>query len=205
MATNDLEARLLDAGAQGLEFVSNGNNSDFVNLIKEAAIFKYGIDDNLSFGPAWRPEEGKLPFGYFSEDGITIHPEAGDSNDFTGHNGNVVVSWDSGGYWAIQFAGLESKKEVVETYFDTEADADGGLTVTKASCARFAQYVVAGLSQNEDLIIIHVPKAKVGEREDVQWNVSNLQNFGMTLRTYKDSTTNPYYFKAYGFAKEATA
>lgn len=202
MATS-LESQLLAAGATGLEFVSNGNNSDLVRLIKEAAIFKYALGEDLTFGPNWRPAEGKEPFGYFSEDGITIHPEAGDSNDFTGHNGNVVVSWNSGGYWTVQFAGLESKKEVVETYFDATHDADGGLTVSAADCNTFAQYVVAGLSQNEDLILLHIPKAKVGEREDITWNVSNLQNFGMTLRTYKDSAAHPYFMKAYGFAKTA--
>ncbi|OXN01657.1 hypothetical protein [Bifidobacterium vansinderenii] len=199
MATS-LEAQLLAAGAAGLDFVSTGNNSDLVKLIKEAAIYKFDVNETLTFGPNWRPADGKDPFGYFSEDGIVIHPESGDSNDFKAHNGNVVISQSSGGYWTIQFTGLESKKEVVETYFDATIGEDGGLTISSAECNRISQYVVAGLTQSEDLILLHVPKAKVNEREDITWNVSKLQNFGMTLRTYRDSTKYPYFMKAYGFA-----
>ena len=197
----DPAAQLLAAAGTGVEFVSDGNNSDLVKLIKEAAIFQYDLDTDLKFSASWRPAEGKEPFGYFSEDGITIHPEAGDSNDFTAHNGNVVVSWNAGGYWTIQFSGLESKKEVVETYFDAAMDSTGGLTISSAECNTFKQYVVAGLTQTEDLILLHIPKAKVGEREDITWNISNLQNFGMTLRAYKDAVANKYFMRAFGFAK----
>lgn len=200
----DPAAQPLAAADTGIDFVSDGNNSDLVKLIKEAAIFQYDLDTDLKFSASWRPAEGKEPFGYFSEDGITIHPEAGDSNDFTAHNGNVVVSWNAGGYWTIQFSGLESKKEVVETYFDAAMDATGGLTINSAECNTFKQYVVAGLTQTEDLILLHIPKAKVGEREDITWNISNLQNFGMTLRAYKDAAANKYFMRAFGFAK-ATA
>ena len=115
-ADGNLEASLLAAGATGLEFVGNGNNADLVSLIKEAAIFKYDVDaeDVGTLGPEWKPGSGKQPLGYFSEDGITIHPEAGDDNDFTAHNGDTVVSMTSGGYWTFQFAALEGKKEVIE-------------------------------------------------------------------------------------------
>ncbi len=38
-----------------------------------------------------------------------------------------MLSWSSGGYWTIGFTGLESKKEVVETYFDASVGTDGSL------------------------------------------------------------------------------
>ena len=100
--TAALEAQLLAAGAAGLSFASEGNNKNYVNLIKEAAIYRYDVGENIgTFGKDWRPTSGKKPFGYFSEDGITIHPEDGDTNDFTAHNGDNVLSWSSGGYWTI--------------------------------------------------------------------------------------------------------
>ena len=198
----DLEAQLLAAGATGLEYVSSGNDADLVKLIKEAAVFRYDVGASVgTLNGNWKPADGKEPLGYFSEDGITIHPEAGESNDFTGHNGDTVVSWDSGGYWTIQFAGLESKKEVVETYFDATVDATGAITIDKASCDKPAQYVIAGLTQAENLIVLHIPKAKVGEREDLVWKISELMSYGMTLRAMKDAQA-PYYFKAWGFATD---
>lgn len=198
-----LEASLLAAGATGLEFVGDGNNADLVSLIKEAAIFKYETTDDVgALGSDWKPEEGKKPFGYFSEDGITIHPEAGDDNDFTAHNGDTVLSLTSGGYWTIQFAAIEGKKEVIETYFDTTVDTDGSITITSTEIRKYAQYVIAGLTQSEHLILMHVPKAKISERDDITWTVSDLQAFNMTLRTFKGDDTHPYLFKAWGFAQD---
>lgn len=206
--SNGLEASLMAAGATGLEFVGNGNNADMVSLIKEAAIFKYDVDaeDVGTLGPDWKPGSGKQPLGYFSEDGITIHPEAGDDNDFTAHNGDTVVSMASGGYWTVQFAALEGKKEVIETYFDTDVNPeDGSITVNTSDIKKYAQYVIAGLTQSEKLILLHIPKAKVSERDDIAWTISDLQNFNMTLRMFKGGTTAPYLFKAWGFAQDVPA
>lgn len=205
--SNGLEASLMAAGATGLEFVGNGNNADMVSLIKEAAIFKYDVDaeDVGELGPEWKPGSGKKPLGYFSEDGITIHPEAGDDNDFTAHNGDTVVSMASGGYWTVQFAALEGKKEVIETYFDTTVQSDGSITVSTSDIKKYAQYVIAGLTQTEKLILLHIPKAKVSERDDIAWTISDLQNFNMTLRMFKGGTTAPYLFKAWGFAQDVPA
>lgn len=184
------------------DFVRTGNNADFVRLIKDAAIFQYDLGANVgTLGPDWRPAEGKQPLGYYSEDGLTIHPEAGDSNDFAAHNGDTVLSWNSGGYWTLQFAGLESKKEVIETYFDTSMDATGAITVSSAEANTAKQYVIAGLTQAGDIIIVHIPKAKIGEREDVVWTVSDLMSFGMTLRAFRDDSTHPYFFKMFGAVK----
>lgn len=204
--SNGLEASLMAAGATGLEFVGDGNNADLVALIKEAAIFKYAVGDSVgTLAADWKPEEGKKPFGYFSEDGITIHPEAGDDNDFLGHNGDTVVSMASGGYWTIQFAALEGKKEVIETYFDTTVAEDGSITVTSSEIKQYAQYVVAGLTQSEKLILMHIPKAKISERDDIVWTISDLQNFNMTLRMFKGGDATPYLFKAWGFAQDVPA
>ncbi len=189
------------------DFVKSGNDASFVRLIKEAAVFRYDVGDTTigELKADWRPAEGKLPFGYFSEDGITVHPESGDSNDFAAHNGDNVVSMASGGYWTFAFAALESKKEVLETYFDATVAADGSLTVTGTDVTKYAQYVIAGLTQAGNLIIVHLPKAQVNEREDFQWNISNLLNYGMTLRTYKGGTDAPYMWKAWGMAEDITS
>lgn len=188
------------------DYISNGNNSDFVNLIKEGAVFQFDVGQDIgTLGTNWTPPDGTKPFGYYSEDGITFHPESGDTNDFTAHNGDVVLSWGSGGYWTIAFNGLESKKTVVETYFDTEQSADGGLIIASTECAKTRQYVIAGLTQDGEVMLIHVPKAKVGEREDFVWKSTELVSYGMTLRTFKDVTATPYHFKVFGFEQDITA
>lgn len=192
--------------AANTDYISNGNNSEFVNLIKEGAVFQFEVGKDIgTIGPGWTPPTGTKPFGYFSEDGITFHPESGDTNDFTAHNGDVVLSWGSGGYWTIAFSGLESKKIVVETYFDTERSSDGGLIIASSECAKPHQYVVAGLTQDGKVMLIHIPKAKVGEREDFVWKSTELVSYGMTLRTFKDVSSTPYHFKAFGLEQDVTA
>ena len=77
--------------------------------------------------------------------------------------------------------------------------ADGSLTIDHVECNKTAQYVVAGVTQSDHLLLLHAPKCKVNEREDIEWKVSDLMNFGMTLRTYKDVAATPYFMKLYGF------
>lgn len=186
-------------------YVSTGNNAAFARLIKDAAIYRYEVGADVgTLGESWTPGSSKLPFGYFSEDGIVIHPESGDSDDFKAHNGDVVASVSSGGYWTFAFAALESKKDVLETYFDAAIDANGALTVTGADITKYAQYVIAGITQNGNLIIIHVPKAQISDREDVEWKITDLMKFGMTLRTYKGGTDTPYMWKAWGMSEDIT-
>lgn len=201
--TTGLEASLLAAGATGLEFVSDGNNAALVGLIKESAIFKFGLEESVgTLNGNWRPPTGKQPFGYMSEDGIVIHAEAGDDNDFKGHNGDSVVSMTSGSYWTVQLSALESKKEVIETYFDTKVAADGSITLTSAEVNSYAQYVIAGMTQSGHLIVLHLPKLKVSERDDITWTVSDLQAFNMTFRAFKGDGNAPYMMKAWGFAQD---
>ncbi len=205
MATSTPSKTAAQSSVSDTDYVKSGNDASFVRLIKEAAIFRYDVGADVGTLKAdWTPAEGKQPFGYFSEDGITIHPESGDSNDFTAHNGDNVLSVSSGGYWTFAFAALESRKEVLETYFDTTVAADGSMTVTGTDVTKYAQYVIVGLTQAGNLIVIHVPKAQVNEREDFQWNISNLLNYGMTLRTYKGGTDTPYMWKAWGMAEDIT-
>lgn len=194
------------ASATDTDYIKSGNNAEFVRLIKEAAIFRYETTDTIdSLGPNWKPASGKKPFGYFSEDGIVLHPESGDSDDFKGHNGDVVVSMASGGYWTAQFSALEAKKDVVETYFDAKVAADGSVTVSGTDVSGYAQYVIVGMTQSGNVILLHVPKAQISERDDITWTVSDLLQFNMTLRMYKGPETAPYMFKAWGLAEDIAA
>lgn len=187
-----------------VDYISTGNHAEFINLIKEGAIFQFDVGKDVGkLGADWQPPAGATPFGYYSEDGLTVHPESGDSNDFTAHNGDVVLSSVSGGYWTFAFSGLESKKNVVETYFDTEQTADGGLTIASTECAKSHQYVIAGLTQSGKVMLIHIPKAKVGEREDFVWKSTELVSYGMTLRTFKDVSASPYHFRVFGAEQDA--
>lgn len=175
------------------------NNADLVRLIKDGAIFVRPVGSAAPTGVDWTPgvEDGKV--GYYSEDGFTLAPQAGDETTFTAHNGDDVHSEQAPGHWTLQFSGLEANEGNAETYFDTEVDpVDGSVTVTTAAASKYYDIVTVGLDQNDEVTVVHYPKVKISEREGIQFNRTNLLAYGMTFRTFKGDAAAPYHFKAWG-------
>lgn len=105
-------------------YISSGNNAELVRAVKDYALFLFGEGETYTkpTGADWTPPANKLPIGYNSEDGTTIHPEPGDETEIKGHNGDVVYSETDPGYWTFQFSALEGKKSVVELYTNSTVE-----------------------------------------------------------------------------------
>lgn len=180
-------------------YVSSGNDAKNVRLIKNYALFLFSDSEEFTAptGLTWTPPNGKKPIGYSSEDGAVLHPEAGDSTDYKAHNGDIVLSDTDPGYWTLQLAGIEAKKEVVEAYFDTTVASDGSISLKGAGLTRKWKLVLAALDQQDRPMLLVATNAKVSDRDDVSMKSSELMQFSLTFKLLKGDDGNQ--FKAWGF------
>ncbi|MFC0266350.1 phage tail tube protein [Alloscardovia macacae] len=189
-------------------YVSDNNVKENVKLFKESAVYLFGKDEPVGkIGKDWTPGD-KKPLGYFSEDGIEIGKEAGDSTEIKGHTGATVLQMNSGGYYTVKLTALEVKKETVELYFSTTVGADGIVHVDANVQAEKKKLVIVGLDQNDNLVILYAPEVQITETESLNWKHSDLFSFGVTLRTFKADGGNglgkaDMYF--YGLVKDGVA
>lgn len=189
------------------DYIAASHDPDNVKLIKDYALFllKKGTlqESEKPKGKTWTPPSTVKPVGYNSEDGATLHPEAGDTNDFKGHNGAIVLSETSGGYWTLKLAGIECKKSMAEAYFGVEADANGGVHVNDAANSQAWEVVLAALDQKGRPLVFYAPDAQISEREDVALNHTNLLQMGATFKLRKPKGAP--MFSLWGLVEDVTA
>lgn len=188
--------------ATNYDYVSSGNNADLVRAVKDYALFLFPEGEVFTppTGVDWTPPAGKLPVGYNSEDGATLHPEPGDDTEINGHNGDVVYSETAPGYWTLQFAGLEGKKDIIELYTNSTVGDDGGIHVKDASTTKIAAMVLVGIDQKERPIVVYAEKTKVSDRDDVTLKSTDLMMLNLTLKMFKGS--DGYQWHAWGLVLE---
>lgn len=178
-------------------YMSSGNNAQLVRLIKQYALFLYHFGEayQVPTSTDWTPGD-KKPIGYSSEDGAVLHPEAGDDTEINAHNGDVVISENSGGYWTLQLAGIEARKEVVEAYFGVTVGDDGAIHVKDASTSQKWSLVLAALDQNDHPIVLSAESAQVSDRDDVTLVSSDVMQFNLTFKFFK--AKSGFMFDAFG-------
>jgi hypothetical protein len=187
------------------EYISSGNNADLVKLIKDYALFlfKPGEEWTMPTSTEWQPPADKKPVGYNSEDGAVLHPEPGDTTEIKAHNGEVVVSDTAAGNWTLQIPGIQSSKDIVESYFGTTADEHGYLHVKDATTSTEYGWVLAALDQHGKPIVVCGKKAKVTDRDDMTLSSSEVLTYNITLSLFKGS--DGYMFHAYGLLPESSS
>lgn len=183
------------------------NDASLARLIKDGRIFLAPYGAPAPTGPTWTPSAAYRDLGYYSEDGFTLSPQPGDNTQLKGHNGDIVVDESDPGNWTLAFSGIEEGKDITETYFDTTVDPeDGSFTVTKASVETYRSVVTIGIGSNGETILLHYPRVKVSDREDITFNRTTLEALGVTFSTYKDtSPDSPYQFKGWSTALQEKA
>lgn len=186
------------------DYISDGNNAALVRLIKQGAVFLFE-KGTLSAPPTdatWEPTEGDKEryLGYYGDGGAQLNPSPGDTTDFSAHNADVVLSETAPGWWEFVLSALEANKVAVPAYFDidsTGVDGETKLTVKGASNNRHYEMIVAGLDQAGRKIIGYFHDVKIGSKEGVTLNTTTLMAYGMTFRTFPDSSGT--HFEAWGF------
>ena len=183
--------------------MSSGNTAGNVRLIKNYALFLFPKGDSTFVAPTgvnWTPPASKKPIGYSTEDGAVLHPEPGDSTDYKAHNGDIVLSDTDPGYWTLQLAAMEGRKDVVSAYFDVDVDSDGGISIKGAGLKKEWILVLVALDQQDRPFLLYGTNAKVSDRDDVSLKSSEIMNFSMTFKMLKG--TNGEQFHAWGLVTE---
>lgn len=173
-------------GTNPYDYMVNGNDASRVRLIKQYALFLMDpATASLPTSEEWKPASGLTPIGYNSDDGAELSPETGKSDDITGHNGDTVASISSGGNWKLKLTGIECRKQIAEAYFGVKADSNGGFHLDDAACNTEYALVLAGLDQYGKPIIISAGRAKVGDRESINFAYNKAVSFGITFNLLK--------------------
>ena len=190
-------------GATDYGYVSSGNDANNTRLIKNYALFLFPKGDGTFQAPTgvkWTPPAGKKPIGYSTEDGAVLHPEPGDSTDYKGHNGDIVLSDTDPGYWTLQLAGMEGRKDVISAYFDVDVESDNGISIKGAGLTKEWILVLVALDQQDRPFLLYGTNAKISDRGDVSLKSSEIMSFDMTFKMLKGS--NGEQFHAWGLITE---
>ena len=124
----------------------------------------------------------------------------GDSTDYKAHNGDIVLSDTDPGYWTLQLAAMEGRKDVVSAYFDVDVESDGGISIKGAGLKKEWILVLVALDQQDRPFLLYGTNAKVSDRDDVSLKSSEIMNFSMTFKMLKG--TNGEQFHAWGLVTE---
>lgn len=187
-------------------FMSESNNADNVKVIKQYALFLFPegtlTGANVPSNKEWKPPTNEKPIGYSTEDGAVLHPENGEETEIKGHNGDVVISDTSGGYWTLQLAGIECKKQIAQAYFGVTVDSDGSIHADNASNTANWTLVLAALDQKGRPIVLYAPSVTIGEREDMNLKYTEQISMGITFKMRKKK--GEHMFSLFGFIEEET-
>lgn len=192
------------ANTTNYDYMSNGNNTANVRVIKQYALFLFKASDSsvtLPTSKDWTPPVDAKPVGYSTEDGAVLHPEPGDETEIKGHNGDVIYSEASGGYWTLQLAGVECKKDIASAYFGVAAATDGSLKLDSAATAGEYNVVLAALDQHGDPLVVVLRNASVSDRDDVTLTYTDAVQLNLTFKGKKPA--GGHMLEVYGLVKDA--
>lgn len=172
--------------------MANKNDASNVGIVPDGMLFLGPVGVTPPTSSTTTPDPSMTQLGYYSEDGYTLTPNAGDTTDFNAHNGDIVDSEQEPGSWAAQFSAIESKKAVVEAYFDAVVNlATASITVSKASTTRFYSLIAIAIRKDGSQVLKFFPKVQVSDRDAITYNRSTLIGYGMTFRTFPDPSDSP--------------
>ncbi len=174
------------------------NNADNTAIVPDGILYLGAVGATAPTSSAFTPSAGWTELGYYSEDGYSLTPNSPSETDLKAHNGDIVqTTSEDNGSWGLQFGPIETKKQIVEAYFDATVDlAEGSVEVTKASVETYRSIIAIALPSSGRRIVKHFPKVRVSDRDGLTFNRSTLILFGMTFKTYLDADTG-YQFKVF--------
>lgn len=174
------------------------NNASNTAIVPDGILYIGAVGAAAPTSSAFTPTTGWSEIGYYSEDGYSLTPNTPSETDLKAHNGDIVqTTSDDNGSWGLQFGPIETKKIIVETYFDATVNlSEGSVSVSKASVTTYRSIIAIALPKDGRRIVKHFPKVRVSDRDAITFNRSTLIMYGMTFKTYLDPITG-YQFKEF--------
>ena len=169
------------------DYITEMNDADRAKVIKQYALFLFPkgtlTGSAVPTSKKWTPPAGKEPIGYSTEDGA------------------VIVSESTGGYWTLQLAGVECRREVAAAYFGVQADSEGAIHVDDASNSAEWELVLAALDHKGRPMVLYVPSSSVGDRDDVSLKYTEMISMSLTFKMKR--LPGKHMFSLFGFVEDA--
>lgn len=180
--------------------------ADNVRVALTGAVFRAPVGSTAPTGVDSAPDAAFVDLGYISEDGVEISlPEAGDSE--------AIKAWQNGATVRVVrtpseenpswvFAMMETKKEVIETYFGVEVGVDGSVEWSNNAVRPHHAYIIDSID-GENLTRYYAPKGIVTSVESHTLVSTGATVYQVTVEGELDGTAG-YNFKVFSTATDVT-
>ena len=129
------------------------------------------------------PRTGLVSLGYLDEDAITITPSRSVDKKKAWQNGDTVRSLVTEADLTIKFVMIETKKETVELYWQTEVTQsgdEGGFDIVP-SAKNDPVGIVVDLVDGSDLTTYVFERAELEDRAELKLTNKDLTGHGVTM------------------------
>lgn len=134
---------------------------------------------------------GKIPdgltaLGYLSDDGFKIKPERKTDDLKAWQNADVVRTVATESSIEISFQLIESKKEVIELFWQSKvtAGADSGAFDISPGATTGVHALLMDIVDGDQVIRYYFPEAELVDRDEIKGKNGEVYGYGVTLKAY---------------------
>jgi len=140
---------------------------------------------------------GKIPdgltaLGYLSDDGFKIKPERKTDDLKAWQNADVVRTVATESSIEISFQLIESKKEVIELFWQSKvtAGADSGSFDISPGATTGVHALLMDIVDGDQVIRYYFPEAELVDRDEIKGKNGEVYGYGVTLKAYPAQINN---------------
>lgn len=134
---------------------------------------------------------GKVPdsltaLGYLSDDGFKIKPERKTDDLKAWQNADVVRTVATESSIEISFQLIESKKEVIELFWQSKVTAgvDSGSFDISPGATTGVHALLMDIVDGDQVIRYYFPEAELVDRDEIKGKNGEVYGYGVTLKAY---------------------
>ena len=134
---------------------------------------------------------GKIPdgltaLGYLSDDGFKIKPERKTDDLKAWQNADVVRTVATESSIEISFQLIESKKEVIELFWQSKvtAGADSGSFDISPGATTGVHALLMDIIDGDQVIRYYFPEVELIDRDEIKGKNGEVYGYGVTLKAY---------------------
>lgn len=130
--------------------------------------------------------DGLTALGYLSDDGFKIKPERKTDDLKAWQNADVVRTVATESSIEISFQLIESKKEVIELFWQSKvtAGADSGSFDISPGATTGVHALLMDIIDGDQVIRYYFPEVELVDRDEIKGKNGEVYGYGVTLKAY---------------------
>lgn len=130
--------------------------------------------------------EGLTALGYLSDDGFKIKPERKTDDLKAWQNADVVRTVATESSIEISFQLIESKKEVIELFWQSKvtAGSDSGSFDISPGATTGVHALLMDIVDGDQVIRYYFPEVELIDRDEIKGKNGEVYGYGVTLKAY---------------------